>query len=68
MLFLGLPCWPSGKEFACNAGDAGSIPEWKDPEWRRKWQPTPIFLPWQIPWTEGPRGLQSMESQRVRHD
>ena len=36
--------------------------------WRRKWQPTPIFLPWQIPWTEEPRGLQSMESQRVRHD
>ena len=67
--------------------------------WRRKWQPTPVFLPgefhgqkslagdssrdcksrtqlgtiflssvlsWEIPWTEGPGGLQSMGSQRVR--
>ena len=23
---------------------------------------------WRIPWTEEPGGLQSMESQRVRHD
>ena len=23
---------------------------------------------WKIPWTEEPDGLQSMESQRVRHD
>ena len=29
-----------GKESACNAGDSGSIP------WRRKWQSTPVFLPW----------------------
>ena len=26
------------------------------------------FLAWGIPWTEEPGGLQSMESQRVRHD
>ena len=25
-------------------------------------------LPWRIPWTEEPGGLQSMGSQRVRHD
>ena len=25
-------------------------------------------LAWRIPWTEEPRGLQSMGSQRVRHD
>ena len=25
-------------------------------------------LAWRIPWTEEPGGLQSMESQRVRHD
>ena len=25
-------------------------------------------LAWQIPWTEEPRGLQSMGSQRVGHD
>ena len=33
----------------------------------RKWQPTPGFLPG-IPWTEEPGRLQSMASQRVRHD
>ena len=26
------------------------------------------ILTWRIPWTEEPGGLQSMESQRVRHD
>ena len=34
----GLPRWLSGKESACNEG---SIPGWG----RRKWQPTPVFLP-----------------------
>ena len=26
------------------------------------------ILDWEIPWTEEPGGLQSMGSQRVRHD
>ena len=26
------------------------------------------ILAWEIPWTEKPVGLQSMGSQRVRHD
>ena len=26
------------------------------------------ILAWEIPWTEDPDGLQSMGSQRVRHD
>ena len=36
--------------------------------WRRAWQPIPIFLPGEFPWLEEPGGLQSMGSQRVRHD
>ena len=28
--------------------------------WRRKWQPTPVFLPGKIPRTDEPRGLQSI--------
>ena len=35
---------------------------------RRQWQPTPVFLPGKIPWTEKHGRLQSMGSQRVRHD
>ena len=27
----------------------------------------PSILAWEIPWTEEPGGLQSMELQRVRH-
>ena len=38
---------------------------WEDPQvgkilWRRAWQPTPVFLPRESPWTEEPGGLQSM--------
>ena len=36
--------------------------------WRRPRQPTPVFLPEESPWIEVPDGLQSMGSQRVRHD
>ena len=36
--------------------------------WRRAWQPTPVFLPGEPPWTELPGRLQSMGSQRIGHD
>ena len=36
--------------------------------WRRAWKPSPVLLPGQSPWTEESGGLQSMGSQRVRHD
>ena len=36
--------------------------------WRRAWQPTPVFLPGESPWTEKPGGLPSMGSQKVGHD
>ena len=39
--------------------DMGLIPEVEKMPWRRKSQPTPIFL-LEIPWTEEPGGLQSM--------
>ena len=32
---------------------------WEDPL-RRAWQPTPVFLPEESPWTEEPGGLYSM--------
>ena len=36
--------------------------------WRREWQPTPVFLPGESPWTQEPGGLQSIGLQRVGHD
>ena len=35
--------------------------------WRRKWQPTPVFLPGEPQGWE-PHGLPSMGSHRVGHD
>ena len=35
-----------GKESTCNAGDSGSIDPWvRKIPWRRKWQPSRVFLP-----------------------
>ena len=48
-----------GKESACNVGDQGSISGFRKFLWRRERK---------IPWTEEPGELQSMGSQRVRHD
>ena len=46
----------------------GSIPQLHRFPWRRAWRPTPVFLPGESLWTEEPGRLQSMGSQRVRHD
>ena len=43
-----------------------SIPEPKSFPGVGNWQPTLVFLPEK--WAEEPGGLQSMGSQRVRHD
>ena len=48
--------------------DAGSIPDSGRLPWRRAWQPTPVFLPGESPWTEEPGKLQAMGLQRVRHN
>ena len=47
ILSEGLLWWLRSKKSACNAGDLGFDSWiWKSP-WKRKWQPTPIFLPGQ---------------------
>ena len=56
IVYLGLPRWPSGKEFAWQAGPWSSIPA-SVRACRRKWQFTPVFFPGTIPWTENPEGL-----------
>ena len=49
---LGLPWWLSGKEPACRR--RGFDPWVMTIPWRRKWQPTPVFLPGK------PRGQRSL--------
>ena len=42
-------------------------PGWEDPLEKEMATPSSI-LSWRLPWTEEPGGLQSVGSQRVRHD
>ena len=63
-----LPWWLSGKESACQCRRPWFDPWVRKIPWGGKWQPTPVFLPGEFPWTEEPGELQSMSSQRVRHD
>ena len=65
------PGFPGGSEIKnpppANVADAGLILGRGDP-WRRKWQPTPVFLPGKF---HGQRSLASYSSsgpKRVRHD
>ena len=66
----GFPGGTRAKEPAVKAGDVTDVTDvtiGKIP-WRRAWQPTPVFFPGESPWTEELGGLQSIGSQRVRHD
>ena len=55
------------KESACNAGDQGLIPGSGRSPGEGNGNPFQ-YSSWRIPWTEQPGGLQSTQSQRVRHD
>ena len=57
---LVLPGGSDGKESICLQWKRpGFDLGWEDPL-ERKWQPTPIFLPGKIPWTEDTSRLQSI--------
>ena len=45
-----------------------NLPAMQEIPWRRKWQPTPIFLPGKSYGERKPNGLQFMSVQRVGHD
>ena len=72
-LFFSDTIWAGGfpdgsviKNPLANAGDTGSTLGQEDP--LEKGMDTYCsILPWRIPWTEEPIGLQSMGLQRVRH-
>ena len=44
----GLPGWFSGKESTCKYRRHRFNPWIGKTPWRRKWQPTPVFLPWEL--------------------
>ena len=55
-----------GKESTCNAGDPGSIPGLRRSPGKENGYSS--ILAWRTSWTGEFGGLQSMGSQRVRHD
>ena len=61
-----------GKVSACNARDPGSIRGSGRFPWRRKWQPTPVFLPgesheWRSMVGYSPRGLKESDTTEQLH-
>ena len=69
LLLIGLPPWLSNKEPACNGEQQepwvrvllGKIP------WRRKWQPTPLFLPGKFHGQRNLAGCSPWCGKRVRN-
>ena len=55
------------KNLPANAGDMGSIPG-SGRSLEKEMATHSSILVWRIPWKEEPGELQSMKSQRVRHD
>ena len=64
---MGLPQWLSNEESTCSAGKAGSVPGLGRSPGGGNGNPLSI-LTGGIPRTEESGGLQSMGSQRVRHN
>ena len=56
-----------GKEVACNVETRVRSLGREDPLEKGMATHSSVIA-WRIPWTEEPDGLQSMGSQRVRHD
>ena len=69
----GFPWWLSGKNQPVNAGDTGEEGRWgsewvRKIPWRRKWQPTPVFLPGKTHGEGSLVGYSPWGSERVGHD
>ena len=69
-IHTGFPRWLNCKDSAGNARDTrhgfdpcvGKIP------WRRKWQPTPVFLPGEFHGQRNLLGYSPWAHKRVKHD
>ena len=66
--FFGLPWWLRPERICLQCRRPRFDPWVGKIPWRRAWQPTPVFLPGESPWTEEPGGLQFIRMERVGHD
>ena len=68
---IGIPRWNSGKEstYHCKRQKRHGFDPWVGKIlWRRKWQPTPVFLPGESQRRRSLVGYSPGGSQRVRYD
>ena len=65
---MGRPRSLSGKESTCQYRRPGFDPWIRKIPWRRKWQPTPVFLPGESHGQRSLAGYSPWGRQRVRHD
>ena len=63
----GLPWWRSGKESTSQCRRRGVGPWVGKVFWRRKWQPTPVFLPGESHRQRSLVGYRPLSHKRVRH-
>ena len=56
------------KNVSANTGDVGLIPTVRKTPWRRKWQPTPVFLPGKSHGQRSLVGYCPWGRKRVRYD
>ena len=68
---LWFPCWLSGKESTCSAGDLQETRVqslgWED-ALEKEMATRSSILAWRRPWTEEPGGLRSIGLPRARHN
>ena len=64
----GFPGGSAVKHMPANVGDMGSIPGSGRSPWRRKWQPTPVFLPGEYNGQRSLAGYSPWGRKRVRQD
>ena len=65
---LGLPRWLSGKESASQCKEMQEFSPSREDPLEEEMATHSSILAWRISWTEEPDALQSIGSQRVRHD
>ena len=63
---MGSPGYSVVKKLLASVGDANFIPRLGRIPLRRKWPPTPVFLPRKLTWTKEPGKLWGRK--RVEHD
>ena len=66
--YFGLPWWLSGKESPCKGRRCEFDPWVRKISWRRKWQPTPVFLLGEFHEQRSLAGYSPQGCRRVRHD